>query len=62
MKQNKITKEQKKKERMIKYAASLGVTLTVSDKPSETIHFPDKVEKANWVVANMKNMKIIPFK
>lgn len=62
MKQNKITQQQKKKERMIKYAASLGVTLTVSDKPSEKIYFPEKVEKANWVAANMKNMKIIPFK
>jgi hypothetical protein len=47
---------------MIKYAASLGINLTVSDKPSEKIYFPEKVEKANWVVANMEKMKIIPFK
>ncbi|WP_153825459.1 hypothetical protein [Niastella caeni] len=46
--------EQQKKERMIKYAASLGVTLTVSDKLSEKIYFPEKVEEAKRILANTK--------
>jgi hypothetical protein len=61
MKQKK-SKEEVEKERIIKYAASLGINLTVSDKPSEKIYFPEKVEKANKILANMENMKIIPFK
>jgi hypothetical protein len=62
MKQKMITKEQEK-ERIIKYAASLGINLTVSDKPSEKILCrPEKMEQANWVIANMKDMKLVPFK
>jgi hypothetical protein len=38
---------------MIKFAASLGITLTVSDKPSEKIYFPEKVEEANRVLSQL---------
>jgi hypothetical protein len=46
--------EELEKERIIKYAASLGIKLTVSDKPSEKIYFPEKVEEANRAIANTK--------
>jgi hypothetical protein len=54
-----MTPQEIEKERMIKYAASLGVTLIVSDKPSEKIYFPEKVEECNKFVANMHNMKFV---
>jgi hypothetical protein len=54
MKQTASMKEQQEKERIIKYAASLGINLTVGDKPSEKIYFPEKVEEANRVIANTK--------
>ncbi|HEX6427833.1 MAG TPA: hypothetical protein VF008_09115 [Niastella sp.] len=46
--------EQQTKERMIKYAASLGITLTVIDRPSEKNLFPEKLEEANRILANTK--------
>lgn len=54
-----MTQQEIEKERIIKYAASLGVNLTVSDKPSEKIYFPEKLEEANKFVANMHNMKFV---
>lgn len=48
-----LKEEQLEKERIIKFAASLGVTLTVTDKPSEKIYFPEKVEEANRVLSLM---------
>lgn len=53
MTQEEIRKEQEK-ERIIKYAASLGIKLTVSDKPSEKIYFPEKLEEANKMLSKMK--------
>lgn len=53
MSQKVKTEEQLEKERIIKFAASLGVTLTVSDKPAEKIYFPEKLEKANEVISKM---------
>ena len=54
MKKKMSREEQLRKERAIKFAASLGINLTVSDKPSEKIYFPEKVEEANRVIANTK--------
>ena len=53
MKQKK-SKEEQEKERIIKYAASLGINLTVSDKLSDKNLFPEKLEEANRVIANTK--------
>ena len=53
MKQKK-SKEELEKERIIKYAASLGIKLTVSDKLSDKNLFPEKLEEANRVIANTK--------
>ena len=61
MKQKK-SKEELEKERIIKYAASLGVNLTVIDRPSTKNLFPEKLEEANKVVAEMKKTNTIPFK
>jgi hypothetical protein len=54
MKKKMSREEQFRKERAIKFAASLGIKLTVSDKPSDKIYFPEKVEEANRVIANTK--------
>jgi hypothetical protein len=54
MKKKMSREEQLRKERAIKFAASLGIKLTVSDKPSDKIYFPEKVEEANRVIANTK--------
>ena len=55
MKQTVSKKEQQEKERIIKYAASLGINLTVSDKPSEKNRCrPEKLEEANRIIANTK--------
>jgi hypothetical protein len=53
MKQTEIQKKEKEKEEVIKFAASLGINLTVLDKPSEKIYFPEKVEDARKTLANM---------
>jgi hypothetical protein len=46
-------KENDKKE-AIKFAASLGINLTVGNKPSEKIYFPEKVELANDILSKTK--------
>jgi hypothetical protein len=48
-----LMNEQLEKERIIKFAASFGVTLTVSDKPAEKIYFPEKLEEANRVLSQL---------
>jgi hypothetical protein len=53
MSQKVKTEEQLEKERIIKFAASLGITLTVSDKPSEKIYFPEKLAEANRVLSQL---------
>lgn len=45
--------EQLERERIIKFAASLGINLTVLDKPSDKIYFPEKVEEANRVLSQL---------
>lgn len=51
---HKVNKEEElEKERMIKFAASMGINLTVLDRPSEKIYFPEKVEEANKVISKM---------
>ena len=52
-KEEQLTVEQLEKERIIKFAASLGITLTVSDKPSEQRYVPEKYQKANEVISKM---------
>lgn len=54
MKQH-LSKEEQEKERIIKYAASLGVNLTVIDRPSAKNLFPEKLEEANRILANTKH-------
>lgn len=55
MKQQLSKEEQQEKERIIKYAASLGVNLTVIDRPSAKNLFPEKLEEANRILANTKH-------
>jgi hypothetical protein len=50
----KMSKEELEKERIIKYAASLGIKLTVSDNLSDKNLFPEKLEEANRVISNTK--------
>jgi hypothetical protein len=50
-----LSKEEQEKERIIKYAASLGVNLTVIDRPSAKNLFPEKLEEANRILANTKH-------
>lgn len=45
--------EQLEKERIIKFAASFGVTLTVSDKPSEPGEVPEKYKNMDEIFSNM---------
>jgi hypothetical protein len=45
--------EQLEKERIIKFAASFGVTLTVSDKPSDTKYVPEKYKNLDEIISNM---------
>jgi hypothetical protein len=45
--------EQLEKERIIKFAASFGVTLTVSDKPSDTNYVPEKYKNMDEIFSNM---------
>lgn len=58
MSQNAKTEEQLndkqlEKERIIKFAASLGITLTVSDKPSEQKYVPEKYRNFDEVISKM---------
>ncbi|MBO9205020.1 MULTISPECIES: hypothetical protein [Niastella] len=39
--------------RIIKYAASLGINLTVSDEPSRVRKLPQKIEESNRMLAQM---------
>ena len=47
------SREQEKKE-AIKKAASLGIRLKFSNKLSEKVYFPEKVELANKILSNTK--------
>jgi hypothetical protein len=53
MKQTQLKKKENEKEEVIKFAASLGINLTVLDRPSEKIYFPEKVEDAKKTLANI---------
>jgi len=53
MSQKVKTEEQLEKERIIKFAASLGITLTVSDKPSDQRYVPEKYRNFDEVVSKM---------
>ena len=48
-----LKEEQLEKERMIKFAASLGITLTVTDKPSDTNYIPEKYKNLDEILSNM---------
>lgn len=48
-----LMEEQLEKERIIKFAASFGVTLTVSDKPSDTNYVPEKYKNMDEIFSNM---------
>jgi hypothetical protein len=48
-----VKDEQLEKERIIKFAASLGVTLTVSDKPSDQKHVPEKYKNLDEIISKM---------
>lgn len=51
-KENKA-EQQLEKERIIKFAASLGINLTVVDRPAEAHCRPEKLEEANRVLSQM---------
>lgn len=51
--QEQLMEEQLEKERIIKFAASFGVTLTVSDKPSEPGPVPEKYKNMDEIFSNM---------
>jgi ClpP class serine protease len=53
MSQKVKTEEQLEKERIIKFAASFGVKLTVSDKPSDQRYVPEKYRNFDEVVSKM---------
>lgn len=54
MEQKAINEEQQlEKERIIKFAASIGINLTVLDRPSEKVHFPEKLAEANRVLSQL---------
>jgi hypothetical protein len=53
MKQTEIQKKEKEKEEVIKFAASLGINLTVLDRPSQIVKLPEKIEESNKALAQM---------
>lgn len=48
-----LMEEQLEKERIIKFAASLGITLTVSDKLSDQKYVPEKYKNMDEIFSNM---------
>ena len=48
-----LMEEQLEKERIIKFAASLGITLTVSNELSEQGDVPEKYKNMDEVISNM---------
>ena len=53
MKQTEARKAEIEKKRIIKFAASMGIKLTVLDRPSQVRKLPEKIEESNKVLAQM---------
>ena len=53
MTQIEARKAEIEKKRIIKFAASLGINLTVLDRPSQITKLPEKIEESNRILAQM---------